>query len=447
MTEVVPVELEIQTQAPSEPALQQTASVKSLVVRLPWKRPDLKVAMVSKFSPTREGGVEYFCNLANSVSTLCPTVGIANFDREAPPLEPNSRLRVLRVWQLNSLSYPFRILKTCLRLRPKIVHVNHEYMMYGKPFYGTFIPVLLLLLKIARRPNVMTLHSVVPHESVWNGFFKRYGSQRLAPLKTLFFLAWTRLTLRLSSHIIVHSEASKNILADEYGYPSRNISVIGHGIEPIIPMKQSGAKEFLGFGGRQVILNFGYIHEKKGIEHLIRAMGEVTRAHPDTLLVVAGGPHVSHAARPSEFRDYVDRLVRAIKEVHAENNVLLRTEYIADDVLPIYFSSADVIVLPYVEQFGTSGVLARAMAAGKAIIATKVNPFFEIIEDGVNGLLVDPGSPTQLSDAIARLLDSSALRESLGNNLKNSARNLQWPDVARMHVEVYSLISAKPARA
>ncbi len=447
MTEVVPVELEIPDQAQSKTVERQAAGIDNLVIKLPWKRPDLKVALVSKFSPTREGGVEYFCNLANSVSALCPAVGIANVDQEAPPIERNSRLSVLRVWELNSLSYPFRILKTCLRLRPKVVHVNHEYMMYGKPFYGTFMPLLLFLLKIARRPTVLTLHSVVPHESVWNGFFRRYGSQRLAPLKTLFFLAWTKLTLRLSSHVIVHSQASKNILSRQYGYPARGISVIGHGIEPSIAMSRSAAKEFLGFGGRKVVLNFGYIHQKKGIEHIIRAMGEVSKAHSDALLVVAGGPHVSHAARPNDFRDYMDKLATAVQETHAENNVLLKTGYIPDDLLPIYFSSADVVALPYVEQFGTSGVLARAMAAGRAVVATRVNPFFEIIEDGINGLLVDPESPAQLSDAIVRLLDSSVLRDSLGNNLKNSARGLQWSDVARLHVEVYSLIAAKPGRA
>jgi glycosyltransferase involved in cell wall biosynthesis len=443
MTEVVPIELELQDQVQSETVAQQATSATSPVMRLPWKRPDLKVALVSKFSPTREGGVEYFCNLANSVSTLCPAVGIANLDQNAPPVERNSRFNVLRVWKLNSLSYPFRILKTCLRLRPNVVHVNHEYMMYGRPFYGTLMSVLLLLLKIARRPTVLTLHSVVPHESVWNGFFRRYGSQRLAPVKTLFFLAWTRLTLRLSTHIIVHSQASKSILSDQYGYPAGNISVIGHGIEPSITMSRLAAKEFLGIDRRKVVLNFGYIHEKKGIEHLIRAMGEVMRAHPDSLLVIAGGPHVSHAARPNEFREYVEKLTSAVREVRAENNVLLRTEYIPEDLLPIYFSSADVIALPYVEQFGTSGVLARAMASGRAVVATRVNPFFEIIEEGVNGLLVDPACPKQLSDAIVRLLDSTTLRESLGANLKSSARDLWWPDVARMHVEVYSSIAEK----
>jgi glycosyltransferase involved in cell wall biosynthesis len=445
MTEVVPVELEI-PEVQSERVEQHTLQTNSPVVRLPWNRPDLRVALVSKFSPTREGGVEYFCNLARSVSNLCPTIGIANIDRDAPPPEPNSKLGVLRVWQLNSLSYPFRIVKTCLKQQPKVVHVNHEYMMYGRPFYGAFMPLLLFLLRLALRPTVLTLHSVVPKESVWNGFFRRYGSKRLAPLKTLFFLGWTCLTFRLANHIIVHSQASKNIISNEYGYPSKNISVIGHGIEQTVMMSRSRAKEILGFEGRKVILNFGYIHEKKGIEHLIRSMAPIVKTHPDSILVIAGGPHVSHSTRPNDFQEYVDKLRSLVKEARAESNVAFRAEYIPNDLVPMYFSAADIVVLPYVEQFGTSGVLARAMAAGKPIVATRVNPFFEIIEDGVTGLLVDPADPRQLSNAIVHLLDSSALRDSLGANLKNSARNLPWPDVAKMHVEVYSLIAGQDKR-
>ena len=109
----------------------------------------------------------------------------------------------------------------------------------------------------------------------------------------------------------------------------------------------------------------------------------------------------------------------------------------------MYFSAADIVVLPYVEQFGASGVMARAMAEGKPVVASRLNSFLEIIRDGVNGLLVDPASPGQLSDAIIRLLDSSALRDSLGSSLKNSARDLWWPEVAKMHVEVYSRIADK----
>jgi len=443
MTEVVPVEPELMGQVQPEPGEQQTGKVDSLQLKLPLKRPDLKVALVSRISPATEGVVQYFCNLARSVSDLCPTVGIANLDRGPPPPELDSRLDMRRVWRLNSLAYPFRIFKACLKLRPKVVHINHDYMMYGRPFYGALMPLLLLLLRVARRPTVLTLHSVVPLETIWNGFFKRYGSRRLAPLKIVLFLAWTRIMLRLANQIIIHSRASKSILSNEYGYPIGNISVIGHPIPQPMMMSRSSAKEILGFEGRTVVLNFGYIHEKKGIEYSIRAMGSVMRAHPDSLLVIAGGPHVSHSARPNDFLEYLEKLKRTVNEVRAENNVVFRAEYIPSDLIQMYFSAADIVVLPYVEQFGASGVMARAMAEGKPVVASRLNSFLEIIRDGVNGLLVDPASPGQLSDAIIRLLDSSALRDSLGNSLKNSARDLWWPEVAKMHVEVYSRIADK----
>src|SRR3989442_3425671 len=140
-------------------------------------------------------------------------------------------------------------------------------MMYGRPFYGALMPLLLLLLRVARRPTVLTLHSVVPQETIWNGFFKRYGSRRLAPLKIILFLAWTRIMLRLANQIIVHLRASKSILAKEYGYPNGNISVIGHPIPQPMMMSRSSAKEILGFEGRTGVLTFGDMHADKRDEY------------------------------------------------------------------------------------------------------------------------------------------------------------------------------------
>lgn len=441
MTEVVPVELELPIPVEKGAARQQLTIQEDVPVKLPWKRPDLRVALVTKFWP-RGGGEEYFFNLARSVSNLCPTVVVANQAPAADRPETTSRLQLVQAWKLDSLTYPFRIAKACIRQQPKVVHVNHEYMMYGRPFYGALMPLILLLLRLARRPTLVTLHSVVPHESVWNGFFKRYGSKRLAPLKIIFFIAWTRITLRLANHVVVHSHASKDILTNEYGYPSKNISVMGHGIEKPILTSRAASKQILGLEGRKIVLNVGYLHEKKGIEFLIRAMGSVAKTHPEAVLVVAGGPHISQT-NPEEFHGYVEKLTSIVDEVHAENNVVLRAEYIPDHLLTIYLSAADMIVLPYVEQFGTSGVLARAMAAGTAVVATRVNPFFEIIEDGVNGMLVNPGDSGQLSEAICRFLDNETMRDTLGNNLRASARDLAWPDVAKMHVELYSQMAAK----
>ena len=150
MTEVVPVEPELIGQIQPEPGEQQTSKVDSLQLKRPLMRPDLRVALVSRISPATEGVVQYFCNLARSVSDLCPTVGIANLDREPPPPELDSRLDMHRVWRLNTAQRGAsgdnmeRLLQT-IRLKTISSTEDHtvscldaDYVGTGKPDHRSF---------------------------------------------------------------------------------------------------------------------------------------------------------------------------------------------------------------------------------------------------------------------------------------------------------------------
>lgn len=75
-------------------------------------------------------------------------------------------------------------------------------------------------------------------------------------------------------------------------------------------------------------------------------------------------------------------------------------------------AAADIFVLPS-RQEGLPVVLMEATSVGAPIVATRVGGVPEIIEDGVDGLLVAPGDPMALADAVARLADDPALRERL----------------------------------
>ena len=436
------VSLEQELPEPLQAEFEKKASLSSQALNLKHGYGhSLTVALVSKFPPSIGGEAEYFYSLATSISKISPAVAVANYETKARLLESSGKLRIFRVWRLNSLSYPLRILRTCLSLRPRLIHANHEYMLYGRPAYGALFPVLLLLLRLTRIPIILTMHSVVPRGSLKTDFFRRYGWKRLASIWGLCFMIWTRLTLRLSDHVIVHSQASKTLLCFEYGCRSSKISVIGHGVAVFPFTNQSRAKELLKFGDRPIVLQFGFLHEKKGTESLLRALGIVVKKYPNALLVVVGGPHVSYRNDPVSFREFVSRLGCLVKEKGLENNVLIRTEYVPDELAPIYFAAADIVALPYIEHFGASGVLARAMAMGKAVVATQVNPFFEMIDDGVTGILVERNDETELAKAIDEILSDSKLRETLGRNLKDSSNKLSWQNVARQHVELYSQVS------
>src|SRR4030095_5681325 len=81
--------------------------------------------------------------------------------------------------------------------------------------------------------------------------------------------------------------------------------------------------------------------------------------------------------------------------------------------LPAYLNALDVVVAPS-ENEAFSLAAAEAMAAGRAVLASRVGGMAEIIEDGVTGLLVAPGDREGLTEALRRLLADAALRARLG---------------------------------
>ncbi len=254
----------------------------------------------------------------------------------------------------------------------------------------------------------------------------------------MLFELWTRLILRLSNHVIVHSKTSRQILISDYCCPIEKISVIGHGVTSMPMLKTTEARDLLGLSGHPIVLSLGFLHEKKGLETLLTAMSRVRTFHPSSLLVIAGGSHRTFQGDKRGFEQYVSKLAQIVKEFGLEKNVLLRTQYVPDGLLPTYLCSADVVALPYIEGFGGSGILALAMATGRAVVATRVNPFLESIRHRDNGLLVDSKDDQQLADALLELFSDETLRESLGACLMKDSHDLVWSIVAEKHLQVYS---------
>ena len=103
------------------------------------------------------------------------------------------------------------------------------------------------------------------------------------------------------------------------------------------------------------------------------------------------------------------------------------------------FAGCSSFVLPSRhEPFGIVNL--EAMAAGKAVVATRVGGVPEIVTDGENGLLVEPEDSAELATALRRLADDAALRERLGAAGRQRAEGFTWPAIASAYLDVYETV-------
>ena len=126
-------------------------------------------------------------------------------------------------------------------------------------------------------------------------------------------------------------------------------------------------------------------------------------------LVAWENPDVEfHLAGEGELRPDLERL---IAHLHLEKRVILAGQ-VKD--IPRFLAGVDLAVLCSRSE-GSSNALLEYMAAGRAIVATAVGGTSQLIEDGVHGLLVPPGDPERLADALNRLLNDPALAARLAS--------------------------------
>jgi glycosyltransferase involved in cell wall biosynthesis len=394
-----------------------------------------KIAFVSTFPPQKEGIASYSLSLVKALMSHSEIhviiLSSMNHDEKDCP-----NISAMKVWTRNSVKYPFSISKEIAKLKVSLVHIQHEYALYGSPFYGGLFPILLLILKLMRKKVIVTMHSVVLRSSLNSEFFGRYNAgKRLATLKKIFVIGITKFIGYLSDNIIVHQEIAKGELSTQYGVNSSKIHVIPHGIESCGKVLDTAyAKKKLNIQGR-IAFYFGFLRPDRGIEYALEAMKVVIKKHPDVKLVIAGEAHMFSFF---EGEAYVNRLKNLTSELGLSENVIFINRYIPEQELPLYFSSADLFVLPYTEGgiIGASGVMSKILHFGKPIIFTRVCRFSELWNlDSMP--IAEPKNSGSLANVIMRLLERAPLRERVGKELRELAIKESWDNVASKTLSLY----------
>jgi glycosyltransferase involved in cell wall biosynthesis len=168
-----------------------------------------------------------------------------------------------------------------------------------------------------------------------------------------------------------------------------------------------------------VIGYVGRLESVKGCDVLLVAFSRILRNYPSARLIMVGDGTLRN------------ELTRLSKSLGLENSVEF-TGFVPFPEIPSYLSRFSILVLPSRSE-GMPNALLQAMAAGLPVVATRVGGIPEIVEDHVEGLLVEPNSPDDLAKAINELMSSESLCLTLGQNAKAKAANYSDDRIIRIY--------------
>lgn len=297
------------------------------------------------------------------------------------------------------------------------------------------------MLAILRRHNTQVLHVQCVSS---NGYYALEASRTLGlPLivtaqgertmdadrvfETSQFLNHTlRLLLDEADFVTACSQNTLNDLEDYRGSPfGERGQVVYNGIE-LGDFKN--ATPFLH--PRPYILGIGRLVPQKGFDVLLRAFSQAQLAGTDLILAGDGVEN--------------DALRHLAGELGVQSRVIFwgRADRATTTRL---FKGCNFFVLPSRhEPFGIVNL--EAMAAGKAIIATRVGGVPEIIADGENGILIPPDNATALTQAMERLGTDLALKKRLAECGRTHAEQFSWSHIADQYLQIYQSVLTRRAR-
>lgn len=293
-----------------------------------------------------------------------------------------------------------------------VVCLQHEYGLFG----GDCGEYVFELLDRLRKPLVSTFHSILSEPS---------PKQREVLV---------RISSR-SSVVTVMAARARLLMSEVYGVPLDKIRLIPHGV-PDIPLTDTEPfKERFGLSGRPVILTFGLLGPGKGIETMLEALAKVVPDHPEVVYLVLGVTHPAVVRESGEF--YRISLERRAVELGIQNNVKFLNRYVSSDDLREYLQAADIYVTPYrAKEQITSGTLAYAVAAGKAVISTPYWHAQELLANG-RGRLVGFVDVDDFASALRDYLDNDQLRQQTCLAAHEFGRDMTWPSVAEQYIKAF----------
>ncbi len=262
--------------------------------------------------------------------------------------------------------------------------------------------------------------------------------------RVLYTIPSLRKVYQRSCRLITHSRGVSTILSEFHGIQDDKIVKIPHGVDTKTFHSGANGNEVRrrhGLEGKRIVLFFGFLRPGKGLETLLAAWNRIEDVNRDAVLVIAGGIQ-THTKRYALLLGKESSYPKKLRDLAYRLNIGMRilfTGYVPEELVPGLLAAAEVVVLPYEECYSQSGPLHKALSCGRAVIATRVSGFEELLEDGRNAILVPPSDAESLAQSLNLLLSDSTLSRELGRRARALAEEcLSWSQVAQRTLQIYS---------
>jgi glycosyltransferase involved in cell wall biosynthesis len=367
----------------------------------------MKIIIISPAHPFRGGIAQSTEILSKKLKEKGNEVKIINFRRQYPnflfpgksqyePItdhpSPLGNEQILD--SIGPLSW-IKAFKKIKNEKPDLVIIRY-WMPFFAPCFGT---ICLLTRKYTESKILYLCDNIIPHE------------------KSIADLALTRFAFKWADFFIVQSHfVSKDLLR-----------IISNPVYRVVPhpvyetfgeiLDKKTAKKRIGADDEKLILFFGIVREYKGLDLLLKAMPEILKRHKIKLMVAG------------EFYEKEDDYIHLIQELKIDNFVQIYPEFVESEKVRLYFSAADVIVLPY-KSATQSGIVQLAYHFNKPCIVTDVGGLSEVVIDNKTGFVILPENPMEIAVAVYRFYADNKEKE-FSNNIMAEKKKYSWDNMTR----------------
>jgi phosphatidylinositol alpha-mannosyltransferase len=300
---------------------------------------------------------------------------------------------------------------------PSATTLGQEVLSFRPQFvlaYGARSPVAWVASRWARRaraPLVLIEQGELDEASGWQRALLRVGT-----------LLWGPLVRRRARAVVALDQGVRTQLLGA-GFAPERVGVLSHGVELERFRSASGSSLLARHAVRgRILLAPSTRHSARGLELLLRCFARSLGQRPDWSLVVASAHEGS-----VELRACAERLGVGAS-VH-----LLRA---GDEDWPGLFVSSTLVAVTGEEAAATRLSLARACAAGRAVLATDIPSHRELIERAGIGLVVPLGDEARWTEALRDAARAPERREAWGANARRHALDLDWAQLAQRYLEL-----------